>query len=321
MKRIFAGCVRAAHNSLSTRQLSLLCGMFSESGTRLAITLRKSFVFKEVRKGEAIFRRLAVLLDYRSPNQGVFSHALAWSVGLNLPIRGLLAPELFRSWGSQKRAEMEGACSGRCAEFKIPFEISVLGGQATRALPQLTGPDDLLALGQALPSVTKKELLRAVASTSAPAVLLCSDAWTPLSRLLIVDQGSCKNARYLRSAAEIGKRLSLPAVVLTTAGSESVARSRQQAAREILADYGSEIDFDFIVGYDIGAAVASVARWRRCQCVLFEQPESDPRWPWPGTTSTDWLTSATASLTLLALPQPALGNGTQPDAAGDQARG
>jgi K+-sensing histidine kinase KdpD len=90
--------------------------------------------------------------------------------------------------------------------------------------------------------------------------------------------------------------------VLTVARTERQARQDQRAAEELFAARGLLADFDFVVGFDVRTAVASVARWRRCSHVVLEKTRSSSWWRWLRRDTMSLLSDLTDALTFLALP-------------------
>lgn len=258
-----------------------------------------------------MFHRVVVLLDHLSPQQGAFPHALDWARRFRLPIHGIAVPAELQSH-SPDPATVHQACANMCARFQIDWEISSWQGRAASDLQQVARPEDLVVFGQALPHGRKKELLRQTFLGSAPAVLLGSNTWSRPSRVLLVDDGNHPDGGFLVKAAEMSACLEAVTIVLTLARSERAARLRQEAAREALAICNVGADFDFMIGCETGAAVVSVARWRRCSVVVLEQHASTPWWRWSGGTAADWCVDLGDSLSFLALPGKAIPRAATP---------
>jgi hypothetical protein len=275
-----------------------------------------------------LFRRLAVVLDHLAPNQGAFAHALDWAWRWQVPIHGIADPTWISVPEAPGRtqglhggaaggtssvqtmprarwadpAEIEQACASACARRGVRWEASHWHGAVADGLRPLIGTSDLLVLGQALPRALKSTLLGESLRDRAPAVLVCPDTWTPLSRMLLLDQGSLLSDRLLVTAAELCRSFRAAPVVLTVARSERAAQLRQHAARAALAEHGLDADFDFVIGSDVHTAVVSVARWRRCQLIVMERHDSPPWWRWLRATSAEWFMDLVEAPTFLAMP-------------------
>ncbi len=275
-----------------------------------------------------VFHQLVVLLDQFAPQGGAFCYALEWAWRLRLPVQGIPAP----GWNNALRAgrvvhtaphrvavvtfsdlspsatvevdkaSQEDACARACAQSGVYWQLSRRVENVVGGVRQQTRQDDLFVFGRALPPAQKKDLLREALREEAPAVLVCPDTWTPLSRMLVVDQGSPPSSCFLKRAAELCRRFQATPVVLTAARSEQVVRDRQRAARAVFRDCGAEADFDSVVGTPALEAAADVARWRRCQLIVTERHNDPPRrfrlW---GNTAEQVL-SADESSAVLSLP-------------------
>jgi hypothetical protein len=170
------------------------------------------------------------------------------------------------------------------------------------ALRRDVAPDDLLVFDQGLPAVQKQDLFRQALRDQAPAVLVCPATWVPLSRVLVVDQKDTPEEVFLRRAAALCRGLGTDSIVLTVARTERAARLRQATARETLAGAGLDADFDFLVGAEVRGAVASIARWRRCQLVVMRRQDCPPWWRWLRDPHAEWMMNLTESLSFLSLP-------------------
>lgn len=197
---------------------------------------------------------------------------------------------------------MVGACARACARASVRWEWSRLNDHPLAALLQAVAPDDLLVLDQGLPPAQKHYLFHQAARDLAQAVLVCPRAWSPLARVLLVDQGSATTGGFLQRAAALCQGLGVEPIVLTVARSERTAKVRQEAARAALADRGLRACFDFLVGADVRAAVACIARWRQCQLVVVPRQDSPPWWRWLRGAMIDWVTKVTEFTSFLSLP-------------------
>jgi hypothetical protein len=135
----------------------------------------------------------------------------------------------------------------------------------------------LCVYGQRLPSVRQQELLYWSLRRTAAAVLICTDAWSPLSRILVLNPRRDSQDCFLATAAQICRAFGVAPVVLTVAQSEKQAWMRQRQAQEVFAGQHTPADFDFFVGRDVGAAIALEAQWRRCSHA-FAARQTTPSW-------------------------------------------
>jgi hypothetical protein len=265
-----------------------------------------------------MFRRSVVLMNPLTPDRGAFPHALELAHRLHVPVHGMEVPE----WGNPAKAvprsgrEMpvpataagadgfpaRSACARACARASVPWDWSRLGDHPVAALRQAVAPDDLLVFDQALPPGEKRELFLQAMVAPAPAVLVCPTTWSPLARALIVDQGCGSADDFLLKAARLCRQLEVETIVLTVGRSERVARRRQDEARSLLAGQGLSALFDSLIGAEVRAAVACVARWRHCQLVVLPREDSPPWWRWLRRASDDWLMNATEFASFLSLP-------------------
>jgi hypothetical protein len=260
-----------------------------------------------------------VLLDQLSPDQGAFAHALNWAERLELSIRGLLGPGWSsmgkdRNQASQKasgsgeaislptaRAEegrrmtndLIAACAAACGR-RVPWEGCPGEVQAADRLPNELGPGELLVRGSAWPAGHEREERRQT-------VLVCPPVWKGCDRALVLDEDSSGGDSYLISAVELCQSLRAEPFVLTVSRSPRAAWRRQQAARAALARSGRLCALDSVIGAEVGAAVAHVARWRRCPLVL-TQRRAAVWWRWWRGDTADKLLGLTGDVALLTFP-------------------
>jgi hypothetical protein len=252
-------------------------------------------VFEEI----AIFHRIVVLMDQLAPDQGAFAYALDWARRLRLPLAGIPV------------ASAQSECAAACARAGVSWEMLRRNGQATFEIPQSFGGDDLLVLGRALPVAQRQATLRRTLRHGAPGTLFCPDQFVPLTRMLLLNQRNDPRD-FLREGAELCRRLDIKLVVLTIAVSERQARHDEQLARETLTGLGLSCDFDFVAGSDVRAAVAGVARWRRCQLVVVNRDGEASWWRWLRSSTFERLIKLTERLAYLSFT---------PAAAADSAGG
>ena len=277
---------------------------------------------------QAFFRRLVVCLDPLAPQRGAFAHSLDWAVRLQVPIHAIAFPG-WSSYREGNRVEAVFSRNGRgrnpalstpsvagagdeteqleasaaaCTRSGVRLELSQWEGYAPSGVRKLLQPTDLFVIGNSLEEAQNQDLFRPTLGDAHSAVLVCPSVWTPLTRVLVLDQGKGPAGRFLVGAAQIGRHLGATPVVLTVARSEPAAHLRQQSAREALASQGWLGDFDFMVGADVCAAVAGVAHWRRCQLVVLEWWNTPSWWRWLWGDTMERLIGHLGSLAFLVLP-------------------
>jgi K+-sensing histidine kinase KdpD len=160
---------------------------------------------------------------------------------------------------------------------------------------------DLLVVRSQTPALKTMLSERTVSS-----VLVCPQTWSPSSRFLLLDDGQADSDAYLSRALELCRQLRIIPVLLTWARSERAALVRQERIRNLLGVSGPFAVFDTIVGGDLRAAVAGVARWRKCQTVVACHSLA-PRWPrWLRSSAAEQIMDLADSLAVLALPAAAV---------------
>ncbi len=251
----------------------------------------------------AIFQRLVVVLDRSAPSQGAFAHTLDWARRLQLPIFVVtLAADENRLGANGREDEFLQSCADACEQLNIAWQRCHDRCRTALDVEQLLRPTDLLVFGHALPATPKTYFLRQLQRTPTPAVLVCPDTWSPLSRILLLDQDMHTRRQFFAQSLELARRFGIVPIVLTVARSERKAWLQQQRAREIVAEYRMKSDFDFVVGHEIRAAVESVARWRRCQLVVLDREHNAPWWRWLRSSTIERLISLRSPLAFLVLP-------------------
>jgi hypothetical protein len=212
------------------------------------------------------FRRLIVLQHAGSPLEGEFTHALDWASRLSLPTV-IVSPQ----------ADALDTCKEMCANRAIPCQVLYWADKTLAGLDRLLAPTDLCVVRRGLPAVLKKHILERTSGDAATAILIRSEREEFPSRVLIVHTCALSDGQYLALAVQLCKELGCRPVILTLAKSERAARSLQQAALGQLTGMEVSCDFDFLVGVESLAAVASVARWRDCQLVIMGH-DAAPAW-------------------------------------------
>src|SRR6516225_6486003 len=207
----------------------------------------------------SVLGRLFFLVDDSAQNSAVVPHAREWARLLRMPVSGVSLGDL---------------------------------GPPVSGLRRFLLPADFLLVSNSFLASQKRDVLRWVLRTSGPAVLICPDAWQPLLRMLVIDDGNNSGEQFLAQS-----------VVLTVARTEKAAMARQQIARRVFADFGIAGDFDFIVGSEVRVAVANVARWRRSQLIVMEQQSARPWRRWLRGNPVEQLINRLNTFSFLMLPE------------------
>jgi hypothetical protein len=299
---------------------------------------------ERLEQSRGIFHTAVVLLDDLGPN-GAFRHALDWARHLGVPLHGVRIPprrenaavadgdrrtpptdgpaRLDEAWDgvpTPQEAALTRACAAACGRANVPWRLTRWPAHQADQLGDVVGRTDLLVVGQRLGSLGRTVVAEQLARLDSPPVLVCSDAWKPVSRILVLDEGQGAKADHLASGAAVARCFGAGIVVLTVARSERTARVRQQAARAAVARYRMTADFDLAVGTDVATAVAQVARWRRCSLVVHKRHSGRGWWFWPRQTATESLLGIGGDLALLTLPEAVavayVGHGTIPRTVG-----
>jgi hypothetical protein len=238
----------------------------------------------------AIFRRITVLLDHSTPYRGAFAQALQWARRLRLPVHGVSLCE------QEKPAEFELVCD----RFALRWDLSQLSDGAAFGLNQEFEPADLVVFGHSLPTPKQKDVFRTAARH---ATLVCPENYEPLSRMAIVDEGGGGSSRFLSQAAELAHCCRVAPTVLTVGRSEQMVRHQQESAREILAAFGLDADFDSIVGSETRGIAANVARWRRAQLIVMQGRCTAAWWRWLRGDAPERRLALFSAFSVLTLPE------------------
>jgi K+-sensing histidine kinase KdpD len=164
-------------------------------------------------------------------------------------------------------------------------------------------PSELCVLANALPRNLKQDLFQHTLQATPASMLVCAQAWQPVSRILVLNQHRDPGSRFLEAAAEICHNFRVPPAVLTVAWTEEEARRRQQFAQVAFADLEIPADFDLICNCELRTAVAAIARWRHCSHVLLERRRLSPWRRWLHGEPIQQLLGLSDSLTLLTLSE------------------
>jgi hypothetical protein len=148
----------------------------------------------------------------------------------------------------------------------------------------------------------KKNLLRETQRKGAPALLFSSASGELPTRILLIDRGGPGADDLLQMTAKLCALFRAGLVALTVARTERKARQRQSQARETLLGCPVPVNFDFLAGAEARAAVAHVARWRRCQLVVLEVTHASPWARWLGSVPGPWIMDLLDTLSFLVVP-------------------
>ncbi len=253
-----------------------------------------------------MIRRIVPLLDPVSPRPGVFREALEWASRLHLPIRAMSL-----RFAANAQGENEDRLLGKtfaetfaenCARLAISWQEMHQAGRASASVRNFLRPEDLLLIGQQLDSAQKQFLFRCAGGRNGPAVGVCADSFSAISRILYVHQESQSAGVAIGSVVDLCRDLAVPLVVLSLAGSEREAWQQQQFAEQTVAAHRYPADFDSLVGVDLRSAVIRVAGWRRCTHVVLERRNESFWWRWLGGDPVERLLGWSDPLTFLTLP-------------------
>jgi hypothetical protein len=264
-------------------------------------------------------RQISVWLDDLAPERGAFAHAVEWASCLGLPLHavtsslGGVCAGSSRSPGKHPTpsgepascavsAEKLEACAEVCARKGVSWDACVLDGPLNLEVEHFLRPVELCVFGDVLLRPLKEELLRRSLWSPQTSVLVCPRTWRPFARALVLNQHGESGNNFLESVIQLCLAFRITPVVLTVARSEGKARWHQQFAEKTFAEHGLPAYFDFVVGYNIRTAVASVACWRRCSHVFVERGNASTWWRWLRGDTMERLLGLSDSLTFLVLP-------------------
>jgi hypothetical protein len=238
---------------------------------------------------------LSVVLDVNAPNDGAFAHALEWASRLHVPLQGALFPS------TKPPATLLDACGQACARQRVAWTADVWDEPPALSVPSYLTGEGLRVFGQALPAPLRTELLYWSLRMPRTAALIAPPTWQPMKRVLILHHAGASDA-FLAAAARVCREFECDPVVLTLARSEGAARCRQAMAEVALQAEGVGGHFDFVVGCEVGAAVALAANSRRCSHVFVEKQHTSAWGRWLRGSILERLFGLADSLSLLALP-------------------
>lgn len=215
-----------------------------------------------------------VLLDCMAPERGAFLQALLWARRFHAPLLGISVLEGERLLAVESPSERDRACADFCFRQGVVWE-SISCKNLDRLAPVFDGPTHLLMVGRSLsPAAIRRLAYRAQAKGS---MLICPELLPQLSRVLVVDGPEKADQAYLLAAIDVCRSLRASMVILSLGHSHGTAHLRRQQLQAILVRAGMEADIDLVVGSEMREAVVKIARWRRCQMVIFNRPPTN-RW-------------------------------------------
>jgi hypothetical protein len=235
------------------------------------------------------FERVCVLLDHPAPPYGALSHAQEWASRLDVPLDILTLSSIT---GDSVDVPDQGI---------RPEDLRVV--EPSSIARELFQPGGLSVFSEALPARIKNRLLHSSLYSGQNAVLVCSGAYAPVSRVLILNATPEGAHGFLAAALSVCQLFELVPVILTVARTETQARRRQQLAEELCLVHRIAAIHDYVVGLDVGVAVNSIARWRRCSHVFVARRQAIPWWRWMRGDTLKELLDLADSLTFLALPE------------------
>jgi len=196
-------------------------------------------------------------------------------------------------------------CAAACAERGVAFDV-VECSQLGESAQHVFRSRELTIFSGALPARTRDVLLRWSVRTREAATLVCPAVCSPVSRVLILHAPHGNAESFLAAALSTCRLVRGNPVILTVARTERQARRGQLVAER--ACYANQVaaHLDYVAGVDVRAAVASIARWRRCSHVVLEQRQAAPWWRRLRGDTLERLLGLTDSLTFLALPEAGL---------------
>jgi len=204
--------------------------------------------------------------------------------------------------GIGREAGAEGDCGAVCHSLGIRWDSSPWRESAASNVRKLAETGDLLIFGHAFHPNQHQDLLNKQVLLDFPAVLVCPDEYSPISRILVLNKQVDGDQGFLTRAAHLCNSLKAFPIVLTVARSVREAQAAQRAAQKTLLEQRVGADFDCIVGSEVRLLIAKVARWRRCQLIMMERRISKPWWRWMRAPHNEWLIELNQSFALLAFP-------------------
>jgi hypothetical protein len=260
---------------------------------------------------------VSVWLEDGLPNEKVLPQALDWACRLNLPLHAVVASR--RNVGSTHRAtpivphagmdqgltpitEKMNAWEIACNQCGVALEMFLWLDDIDVGMNQFMRPHGLCVCVDATCARTQ-ELLHRSAASHENAVLLCAQSCRPISRILVLYDQRNPNAAFLESVARFCQALEIHPIVLIVANSEREAHLRQRYAEGVCNAFRLLADFDFVVGFDVRAAVGRVASWRNCTHLIMERRIAVSEQQRSQDSVFEGFRGLADSLSLLALPE------------------
>jgi len=259
----------------------------------------------------AAIERVSVCLDPLASRSGAFLQALDWASNLKVPLRilGRSSRETDASLDVILAAKTD-ECTAACAERGVPFDV-VEFSRLSDSMQHLFRPHGLSVFSRALLARVRDGFLRWSLRAKHAAILICPASCVPVSRVLILHVPQGNASGFLAAALSTCRVHGGNPVILTVARTERQARRGQLVAEQACYVHRLAAHLDYVAGVDVRAAVASIARWRRCSHVFLERRQVIPWWRRLRGDTLERLLGLTDSLTFLALPdaglQPAAG--------------
>jgi hypothetical protein len=272
---------------------------------------------------EAMFRQVIVWLEYKSPDIATFVHALYWAERLHLPLHCIPIA------GSRLDAGSKPAFEHRLPPFPSWPPLRLANSSRTWRLDdcaescRLNGVEWIIrdrlgvtsvaqsfnVIGRALPGGVRQELLERVLRDDRAGALVCSSDWTPMQRVLLLNDARHSNPSFVRHCAGLCCLFRASLSVLTFATTETEAQCSQQAVKNLLAAEGQLAQFDYAAGCDLATIVRVEALCRRCSHVFLDRETAGQRSPGRRASAARPFAAQNAALNFAMIPAPAARTG------------
>jgi len=217
-----------------------------------------------------------------------------------LPVRGVWIPDAASAGDGTGKLPNEQVLAEACSRSHVTWDRDSTTRSCGADLWNSVGKDDLFFMG----SAWQADVKGARFARTGASVLVCPDTWTPVTRILLLDEGILPVDNLYGVAASLCRGLGVSPVVLTLASSLRVARRRLESLRQPFDERRVSAEFDLLAGTIGHDAVSNVARWRRCQLGVVPRYDG-PRWrQWLHGGALSWHADAPAGLALLMLSLP-----------------
>lgn len=222
-------------------------------------------------------RHVSVWLEDGPSDGSIFTQAMDWAFRLNLPLRAIVKSPRSPSDASKvgtKSLDLGAACAQR----GIALELFLWPGDGDAGLRQFLCPHGLCVFMARPDASVADELWQRAARCYENALVVCSAACSPLTRILVLyDQGQA-SAGYLENVVCFCSALAIRPIILIVAQTEHEAHFRRGFAEGICTSLGLAADIDLIVGCAAPVAASRVATWRNCTHVIVERHQTASRW-------------------------------------------